>query len=147
MKPGPQDVDRRKFARIEASYITDYRLLGKGNFEPGQLVDLSPVGIRFQARRRFSPSDRVELKLWPPQDAGFIQLQGDVIWCQQLLPHDNLYETGILLGEMKEGIRLALEDLLKLSDNWREPGEPDRQKDSIYAFKKEPEPKEERPPV
>lgn len=117
MHSSENGTDRRRFRRINADYLTDYRLLEEEDFREGKLFDVSCEGIRFQCRRPFLPGQKLGLKVWLPDEASFISFSGIVVWSDSIGPYDeHLFDVGISIFEISTEERRKLDGLLKNSE-------------------------------
>lgn len=78
--------ERRRFVRVETPLRVDIEYGGRR--EEVITKNISPVGFRFQVKKKFDRPDMLDMKLHIPPDDTVIGLRGKVVWQEKVSLED-----------------------------------------------------------
>lgn len=109
--------DRRKFSRKKKQSVISFHVIDKGSKQQrqGEVVDGSPGGVRFKAKKSIAKNTRLYIKLdsseWGEEltylckgdDLGLVEIVGSVMWCLENHEKPGEYEVGTrFLGKVEQ---------------------------------------------
>jgi c-di-GMP-binding flagellar brake protein YcgR len=72
--------ERRKFVRLSASVIVDYKVIDTQSVKTTQTKNISAGGICIIVYEEIEPETILDLKIYLPDDSSPIQAKGRVVW-------------------------------------------------------------------
>ncbi|MDO8602768.1 MAG: PilZ domain-containing protein [Candidatus Omnitrophota bacterium] len=111
----PDDIkpERRKFKRINRSYIVSYAIV-KGEdlkFDVSQTRNLSEGGLLFMSDREFEKGAILKIKLRLPEFSDYVTVRTQVIESTQLVK-DIMYDTRVKFIEVEQKVRESIRKLV-----------------------------------
>lgn len=99
--------EKRRYIRIEVPLKIN--VTGEGWQEEACTKNISPIGIRLEASRKFNESEIIGLSIRLPSSDGPIDIHGKVVWQEKTSTEDDApYDVGVEIINIAEDHKNAL---------------------------------------